>query len=466
MIAICQRGTGASLPFCYILLKSNMVKGASTVDVSYFQAEHTTEAVPGLVVVFQAQKPIFGVHPLVDGEIEVGRAAPGGISIDDRAMSRRHARVSLVADRFEVEDLGSRNGLVVDGVRVDPGQSAVGLRTLRLGETVLLFCADVRPLRGKSVEIDNGVVIGPQLRDAWNAIGSVATSSSVLHLRGESGVGKELAAEHFHAAISDDKETFVAVNCAAIPQGVAERLLFGAKKGAFSGAHADATGLIEAANKGTLFLDEIGELELDVQGKLLRVLETHTVMPIGDVRARAVDFRVVSATHQDLRSHVSDKKFREDLFYRLGRPEVVLPPLRDRAEEISYLAGLANQDGGLPLSAGFIEACLLRPWPGNVRELILEAKEAGRQAAFKGASAVQAEHLGESAGLPHVAAESPSTPAAASSTKASLPEAELIEAALRESKGKVATAARQLGVHRNQLRRWLSENNIDPTSFG
>jgi transcriptional regulator with PAS, ATPase and Fis domain len=440
-----------------------MAKGASTVDVSYFQPEHTTEALPGLVVVFQAQKAAFDVHPLVDGEIEVGRAAPGGITVDDRAMSRRHARVSLVANRFEVEDLGSRNGLVVDGVRVESGQSAVGVRTLRLGETVLFFCADVRPLRGKKVEAHRGIVVGPQLREAWNSIRSIAASSSVLHLRGESGVGKELAAEHFHAAKSDNKETFIAVNCAAIPQGVAERLLFGAKKGAFSGAHADATGLIEAANKGTLFLDEIGELELDVQGKLLRVLETHTVMPVGDVKANAVAFRVVSATHQDLRSHVSNKKFREDLFYRLGRPEVILPPLRDRAEEISYLASMATRDGDQPLSAGFIEACLLRPWPGNVRELMLEAKEAGRQAAFKGAAAVQAEHLSESAGLPNVANESSTT--AAGPSKASLPETELIEAALRESKGKVATAARQLGVHRNQLRRWLSENEVDPTSF-
>lgn len=441
-----------------------MAKGASTVDVSYFQPEHTAEAQPGLVVVFQGQKPTFGVHPLVDGEIEVGRAAPGGITVEDRTMSRRHARVSLVADRFEVEDLGSRNGFVIDGVRVESGQSAVGIHTLRLGETVLVFCADIRHLRGKKVEVNDGVVVGPQLREAWDAIRSVAASSSVLHLRGESGVGKELAAEHFHSAKSNTKETFVAVNCAAIPQGVAERLLFGAKKGAFSGAHADATGLIEAANKGTLFLDEIGELDLDVQGKLLRVLETHTVMPVGDVKAKAVDFRVVSATHQDLRSHVSDKKFREDLFYRLGRPEVVLPPLRDRAEEISYLATVANQDAGIPLSAGFVEACLLRPWPGNVRELVLEAKEAGRQAAFKGASVVQAEHLSESAGLPHVAAEKTSAPAAATG-KASLPETALIEDALRESKGKVATAARQLGVHRNQLRRWLSENQVDPTSF-
>ncbi len=443
-----------------------MTQGASTVDVAYFQPGQASEAIPGLLVVFQGQAPHLDVHALVDGEIEVGRAAPGGVTVDDRTMSRRHARVSLVEGRFEVEDLGSRNGFVIDGTPIASGESGSGTRVLRLGETVIVFCPDIRPLRQSRVEVKGGVVVGPTLRQAWDSIDSIAEKSEVLHLRGESGVGKELAAARFHESHRRGKSDFVPVNCAAIPQGVAERLLFGAKKGAFSGAHADAEGLVQAANKGTLFLDEIGELDLDVQAKLLRVLESKTVMPVGEVKAQEVEFRLVSATHKDLREQVSDRSFREDLFYRLGRPEVILPPLRERPEEIPYICAAAIGPQSLPLSPAFIEACLLRPWPGNVREIVLEAKEAARRATQAKAAAVDAEYLSEGAGLAYSKEpDAGSEEDASRIDKSKLPEREKIEEALRESGGKVATAARNLGVHRNQLRRWLSDNEVDPTSF-
>jgi len=440
---------------------------ASTVDLEYFRPEQRARPTPGLVVVFQGSAPRFEIHPLADGELEIGRSAPAGATLSDPTMSRRHARVRFAGGLFEVEDLGSRNGLVVDGRQVAPGQSQSSARILRAGETVMVLEADIRPLQGK-VDVEDGMVVGPRLRSAWNAIDSIATSSDIIHIRGESGAGKELAAQRFHDSGRTGKRPFIAVNCATIPQGVAERLLFGARKGAFSGAHADAEGLIQAAHGGTLFLDEVGELDLEVQAKLLRVIETRTVLPVGEVKAQQVEIRLVSATHRDLRKQVADRTFREDLYFRIGRPEIELPALRERPVELPWLVDLAIRDvhPGASATPALIEACLLRTWPGNVRELALEAREAARRAQTDGSSDVLAEHLDASAGRAHESSAESTTPAPRRIDKSMLPDRETIESALRETGGRVATAARKLGIHRNQLRRWLTDNGVDPQSFG
>ena len=139
-----------------------------------------------------------------------------------------------------------------------------------------------------------------------------------------------------HATAPESNAPFVAVNCAAIPEGLAERLLFGARKGAYSGATADAEGYIQAANRGTLFLDEIAELDPLVQAKLLRVLETREVLPLGASRAKKVDIGICAASHRRLRDEVTAGRFREDLYFRIGRPEVQIPPLRERLDEIPW----------------------------------------------------------------------------------------------------------------------------------
>src|SRR5262249_28524018 len=153
----------------------------------------------------------------------------------------------------------------------------------------------------------------------------------------ESGSGKELAARAFHGYGGRGDQPFVAVNCAAIPEGLAERLLFGAKKGAYSGATADAEGYVSTANGGTLLLDENAQLDAAVQAKLLRVLETKGVMARGDWTPRPVDVRVCSGPHKSLREGVAKGRSREDLYFRMGRPEVSIPPICDRLEEIPWL---------------------------------------------------------------------------------------------------------------------------------
>jgi transcriptional regulator with PAS, ATPase and Fis domain len=285
-----------------------------------------------------------------------------------------------------------------------------------------------------------------------------------------SGAGKEGVARAFHDAGPDTKGRFVAVNCATISETIAERLLFGAKRGAFSGADADADGYLQAADGGTLFLDEVAELSLPVQAKLLRVLENREVLPVGATRPRPVSLRLCTATHQSLRAQVTAGRLREDLFYRISTPQVAIPPLRERLEEIPWFLQTVVQslETSLQLDASFVEACLPRPWPGNIRELLSEARSAVQAAVAETAPRLEARHLSRLAGL-EMAAPSPAGPAASTRPRvpaepkpppAREPDRATIEDALRRSHGNVAAAARLLSVHRTQLYRWLDRRGI------
>jgi transcriptional regulator with PAS, ATPase and Fis domain len=247
----------------------------------------------------------------------------------------------------------------------------------------------------------------------------------------------------------------VAINCATIPAALAERMLFGARRGAYSGADSDADGYVQSADGGTLFLDEIADLDPTIQAKLLRVIETREVLPLGATKPRRISFGLVTATHRSLREAVAKQRLREDLFYRIGRPEVTLPLLHERPEEIPWL--LAETARGvrsdLALHAQFVEACLLRPWPGNVRELIAEARRSAHEAVAAGATLVEERFLDAHAGRPVDARADPDGIAAAGAPLSNDAE---IEAALRDEGGNVTAAARRLGVHRNQLRRWIA----------
>lgn len=424
-------------------------------QTAYSQAGLSERGEPGVVVVFSSGEPMCGVLPLVgrgdERALSVGRGAIEGVDLRDTCMSRSHATISRVGWTWTVTDHGSHNGTYVDGQRVVGSVAGPNLRVVRTGETVFLLVPDQRPFASHGVEIRSGYVVGPRL-DAVLKSALRAAQGGVLHVTGETGSGKEEVARAFHRFGSEKGGPFVAVNCATIPEGLAERLLFGARRGAYSGADRDATGYVQEASGGTLFLDEVGELDLAVQAKVLRVLEVQEVLPLGAARPVKVDLRVCSATHRDLRAAVADGSFREDLFFRLGRPRVALPPLRERPEEIPYLleSQLRAVSAGLVAQAALVEACLLRPWPGNVRELLAEVRDAAFTARAAGKSMVKLSHLPEGAGLPY-AATSDAVPSV-------LPPREEIEAALAACEGKVATAARKLGVHRNQLRRWLDKN--------
>ena len=432
----------------------------ATLEITEVRAR-SPDPVPALLLVFSAGEALLAPIPMGGGTVELGRGAVRGIRIEDATMSRRHASVARGDKGWRLRDLGSRNGVIVDGQAVVDAEIA-GPRVMRLGESIFLFCDDARRFLDAAVE-RGARVMGPTLARVWEQIAAAARGGETLHVTGESGSGKELAARAFHAAGPRAAGPFVAVNCAAIPEGVAERLLFGARKGAFSGAHENAEGYVQAASGGTLFLDEVGELDLGVQAKLLRVLETREVLALGDAKPRRVELGLVSATHLELRAQVAERRFREDLYFRIGRPHVVIPPVRERLEEIPFFIEreLAAVDRKLRADASFVELCLSRPWPGNVRELIAEVREAARAALAADATVVDARRLAAKAGASFAVAEPAPRP-----PQGALPPRDVIEAALRREGGKIATAARALGIHRNQLRRWLAKNHIDPRAPG
>jgi transcriptional regulator with GAF, ATPase, and Fis domain len=423
-------------------------------------------AEPGVVWVLVDGRPALRAQPLAGGTLVLGRD-----ELDDERVSRRHAEVSFAKDGWRVRDLGSRNGTFVDGVALEGTRSGHDLGVVRIGHSLALLVRDCRPLANARVSADDEVV-GPTLGAAFAAVARAGAAGQNLLLMGESGTGKELAARRFHAAGSRAAGPFVAVNCAAIPHGIAERLLFGAKRGAYSGADADAPGHVQAADGGVLFLDEIGELDVAVQAKLLRLLESKEVSALGSARPRRVDVTFCFATHRNLRVAVADGRLRADLYYRIVEPEVVLPPLRARREEIPWLIAKELGRARLQPHVGLVEACLLRPWPGNVRELCGAIRAAAERTRADGAAGavVKARALAPDAGLglapptPQPVADAGAAEAAPKPRAAARPARELdaaeIEAAIAAADGNVAAAARELGLHRTQLYRMMARAGV------
>ncbi len=244
---------------------------------------------------------------------------------------------------------------------------------------------ETRTLRRQLRQASQGEMIGScsPMKRVFKILSKAAPTDLSLLVLGETGTGKELVARETHRLSARKGKPFIAINCGAIPENLLESELFGHKKGAFTGAHADKVGKIEAANGGTLFLDEIGEMPMQLQVKLLRVLQERVIERVGDLTPRKVDIRLIAATNKDLEGLISGGAFREDLFYRLNELTVQLPPLRDRGEDIAVLAQYflnkyREQYGGK--AKGFTNQGLLAmnhyTWPGNVRELENRVKKA------------------------------------------------------------------------------------------
>ena len=455
----------------------------STVDnaFSYLSAGANGDPAPtpGIVLIVDSGQASARALGIPRNGLLLGRGTPCDCFVDDDWISRVHLHVRRVAGCWVFEDPGSRNGSRLNGDALQGTQTLEGPVVIRMGRSLCWALDDASAhLRAAMAnqehqrpQTDNGPVLGGAMRTIWQEIEVAAKSSDTLLIGGPSGAGKELAAQAYHHASYGATTTrpFVAVNCATIPTGLAERLLFGATRGAYSGANADTEGFIQAANGGTLFLDELAELEPQVQAKLLRVLETREVIPLGASRAQPVKLRICGATLRDLRSQVAQGRFREDLYYRLGRPQVILPSLRERLDEMPLLAQrtLAQIDPRLSWTTGLIETCAVRPWPGNVREFIGEIHRAGYAALNAGETRVESTFLARDAG---VAIESATSAAPAAGTgpvrkSAPKPDDDQIRAALAREQGNVSRAARALGMHRNQLRRWLDRQQASASDY-
>ena len=204
----------------------------------------------------------------------------------------------------------------------------------------------------------------------------IAASSDIsVLLLGESGSGKEVAARFIHKHSPRSEGPFIALNCGAIARNLAESLLEGAKKGSYTGASIDHQGIVQAANGGTLFLDEIGEMPFDMQSKLLRILQEHSVLPLGATQNEPVDFRLICATNRDLQNEINDGNFRKDLFFRLNAFPIVIPPLRDRDDFAEIASAVWNDVTARTFAEQFalrnreIKALSKYKWPGNIRQL-------------------------------------------------------------------------------------------------
>ena len=322
--------------------------------------------------------------PLDTPETTLGRETSNSLAIPESAVSRHHVRILRTADGPLIEDLGSTNGTIVNGQRVTRAVLAPN-DIVRVGDTIFRFADSniyaygpyrvdgtvVMPARMYDHRPSGALVGGYQIDRLVGLVEKVARTGLSAVVHGESGTGKELVAREFHAR-SGRSGPFQAINCAALPANLLESELFGHTKGAFTGATGAKVGLIRAADGGTLFLDEIGDMPLEAQAKLLRVLQQREVLPIGATAPEAVDVQVVCATHRDLNARVREETFRGDLLARLREVEIVVPPLRHRLEDIYSLARSFLQGADLAhLEIAFpYMLCLSHyPWPYNVREL-------------------------------------------------------------------------------------------------
>jgi len=331
--------------------------------------------VPGLVLAYSAKKACCRPIAFNNRALVIGREDGCDVQLNDPddAASRRHAEVSIVGEHLVVRDLGSKNGTFVNGGRLSAAQSFPLPAVVRIGGSVLVARADVGDFFGRDTLYRGDSVLGPEMSKVWDEIVKAAVADRALLIHGESGTGKERAARLVHQQGPRVRGTFVAVNCATLDKDLALAQLFGSKKGAFTNASRDQIGLFQEADRGVIFLDEIGELALEVQAMLLRVLEDGIIKPLGG-KDTQVDVLVVCATHAHLPTLVAQRRFRADLLMRLVQREVTLLPLRSRLEEIPFLVesfaeAVANKTDAPKPSARLVEACLLYAWPGNLREL-------------------------------------------------------------------------------------------------
>jgi transcriptional regulator with PAS, ATPase and Fis domain len=310
----------------------------------------------------------------------------------------------------------------------------------------------------------------PAMQRVFDVTQKVAGTDATVLLTGDTGTGKDMIARAIHYTSSRKGKRFVAQNCGALPDTLLESELFGHVRGAFTGAHADKQGLFELADGGTIFLDEVGETEPGMQVRLLRVLQDGEIRPLGSSETRRVDVRVVAATNRDLRKHVEEGRFREDLYYRLRVVEIELPPLRQRREDIPALAhhflDRANERMGRSLG-GFTNAAMDRlmacDWRGNVRELENEIERIVALAAAEektvGVDMLSQEIRGSAPGTLFAGAESDEIVDWDLNRSVDTLKRRLILDALREY-GSKTRAAERLGIPRQSLQKMMKRLDL------
>ncbi len=409
-------------------------------------------------------------------EITVGRGSQRSLgrkgttatlSVPDQEISRKHLVVRRQVDGWEVADLGSKNGILVNGETARITSLTDG-DLIEAGGTLLMFREeeggpDGTTDRDLATETATPIVfrtVNWELERRVHQLNKIARGNTAVLIRGETGTGKELIASAIND-VSTRRGPFVPINCGALPRNLIESELFGHERGAFSGASEKREGLVRHAHGGTLFLDEVAELPEESQVTLLRVLQEGEVRPIGASNAVKVDIRVVAATNQDIPTRLADGRFRQDLYARLAGFEMVLPPLRDRLEDLGTLIAailprVAPEPERITLDRFAARALFRYAWPLNIREL----EQALRAAvALTDTGEIQLEHLSEA-----IRTYAPPSPAAAMEPEDRTLR-ELLIKHLHEHAGNVGAVGRAMGKAPMQIRRWCQRLQIELSQF-
>jgi two-component system response regulator AtoC len=348
-----------------------------------------------------------------------------------------------------------------DYVTKPPNFEELAVKVERAGEKTQLL-RDNRRLRFQAGRGLAGDILtrSPVMTEVLRTLQKVAAAQTPVLIEGESGVGKELLAQHLHRISPRAGRAFVDLNCAAVSASLLESELFGHEKGAFTGAGGEKPGLVEVADGGTLFLDEVGEMSAELQAKFLRVLDSGTFYRVGATRKRRADFRLVAATNRDLGEEVAAGRFRKDLYYRVRGVRVQVPPLRERPEDVPPLVELFSRalPGPRRFSPAALQVMARYDWPGNVRELRFAVERAGLLAE---GDAIQPSDLppeitGAAAGGAARSAPAPRAPLApAPPSPGDGPDEARVRQALEQAHWRRQRAAEILGVSARTLQRWM-----------
>ncbi len=321
-------------------------------------------------------------YSLVKSTTKIGKKENNDFIVEDATVSRNHIMIEYNSDSFLLKDMKSTNGTFLNGTKVKEAFLVPGDR-IKLGNTTIEFVAFEEKVRIEPSESEVfGAMVGKSLkmRQIFGILEKISPTLATVIIEGETGTGKELVARAIHENSPRKNRSFVVFDCGGVAPNLIESELFGHEKGSFTGAFKARRGAFEEANGGTISLDEIGELTLDLQPKLLRALENREIRRVGTNLSVPIDVRVVCASNRNLKKEVNEGRFREDLYYRLSVVKILIPPLRDRAEDIPLIIEKflrdgkfnKNPDGALRVTKvddDALKALQRYQWPGNVREL-------------------------------------------------------------------------------------------------
>src|SRR4051812_28840420 len=421
--------------------------------------------------------PDSGKELISDKErIRIGAHSSNDLVLaEDRTASRHHFEVQYTERGYLLVDLNSTNGTFLDGRRIERAYLSPGSQ-MRAGSSTLTFSpideeVTVEPDRDGQL----GDMIGQsvKMRQIFGLIKKIAPMDVSVVIQGETGTGKELVARAIHENSSRKKGPMVVLDCGAIPPNLIESELFGHEKGAFTGAVASRPGAFERANGGTIFLDELGELRLDLQPKLLRVLENREVRRVGGNEVLEVDVRLIAATNRDLVKEIQAGNFREDLYFRLSVIGIQLPPLRQRRDDIPHILRkeladpeIVSKHGRKRFTAGALSVLMAYPWPGNIRELM---NVLSHVLTFTDGEEIDVSHLparvqGQQKEQPLPFNEHLSFKDAKEQLLENF-EREYITQVLRRCDGNISRAARESGLHRKSIERLVKKYALDTRSM-